>query len=83
MAAVIKRLDLEIEENKGVVRPSNNIQCKSREKKREMEESFFCALKRTGSPEGLGFSWHVWIDLELKKGRRWILNFSGAPSIIH
>jgi hypothetical protein len=73
MATVIKRLDLEIEENKGVVCPCNNIQSKSREQqKREIEESFFCALKRTGSPEGLGFSWHTWIDLGLKKGRGWI-----------
>jgi hypothetical protein len=23
----------------------------------------------TGSPAGLGFSWHLWIDLGLKNGR--------------
>jgi hypothetical protein len=42
-----------------------------------------CILKGTGSPDGLGFSWHIWIDLGLKKGRGWFLNFLGAPSIIH
>jgi hypothetical protein len=31
----------------------------------------------------MGFSWHIWIDLGLKKGRRWFLNLLGAPSIIH
>jgi hypothetical protein len=40
-------------------------------------------FKGTGSPDGLGFSWHIWIDLGLKKGRGWFLNFLGAPSIIH
>jgi hypothetical protein len=40
-------------------------------------------LQGTGSPDGLGFSWHIWIDLGLKKGRGWFLNFLGAPSIIH
>jgi hypothetical protein len=38
-------------------------------------------FKRTGSPDGLGFYWHL--DLGLKKGRGWFLNFLGAPSIIH
>jgi hypothetical protein len=40
-------------------------------------------FKGTGSPDGLGFSWHVWIDLCLKKGGRWFLNVVGAPAIIH
>ncbi len=40
-------------------------------------------LKGTGSPDGLGFSWHIWIDLGLKKGRGWLLNFIGAPPIVH
>ncbi len=39
--------------------------------------------KGTESPDGLGFSWHIWIELGLKKGRGWFLNFLGAPSIIH
>jgi hypothetical protein len=39
-------------------------------------------LKGTGSPDGLDSSWHIWIDLGLKKGRGWFLNFVGAPSII-
>ncbi len=37
----------------------------------------------SGSPDGLGFSWHIWIDLGLKKGCGWFLNFLGDPSIIH
>jgi hypothetical protein len=40
-------------------------------------------LKGTGSPNGLGFSWHIWIYPGLKKGRGWFLNFLGIPSIIH
>jgi hypothetical protein len=40
-------------------------------------------IKGTGSPDGLGFSWHIWIDLGLKKGRGRFLNLLGAPSLIH
>ncbi len=40
-------------------------------------------LKGTGSPDGLGFTLHIWIDLDLKKGRGWFLNFIGAPPIVH
>ncbi len=38
-------------------------------------------IKGTGSPDKFGFSWHlwIWIDLGLKKGRGWFSNFS----IIH
>jgi hypothetical protein len=32
-------------------------------------------IKGTGSPDGMGSSWHIWIDLGLKKGRGWFLNF--------
>ncbi len=38
-------------------------------------------FKGTGSPDGLGFSWHIWIDLGLKKGRGWFLTFLGAPPL--
>ncbi len=72
MAVAIKRLDLEIEENKGVVSPCNNIQSKSR----EQQKIVFSVLLN-------GLGWHIWIDLGLKKGRRWFLNFLGAPSIIN
>jgi hypothetical protein len=34
-------------------------------------------LKGTGPPDGLGFRWHIWIDLGLKKGRGWFLNSLG------
>jgi len=34
-------------------------------------------LKRTGSPDRMGFSWQIWIALGLKKGRIWFLNFYG------
>ncbi len=40
-------------------------------------------VKGTRSPDGLGFSWHIWIDLGLKKGRGWVLHFLEARSIIH
>jgi hypothetical protein len=36
-------------------------------------------VKGTGSPDGLGFSWHIWIDLGLKKGRGWILKLFRGP----
>jgi hypothetical protein len=42
-----------------------------------------CKLKGTGSPDGLGFSWLIWIDLGLKKGRGWFLNFIEPPPIVH
>ncbi len=29
------------------------------------------------------YSWHIWIDLGLKKGRGWFLKFLEAPYIIH
>ncbi len=47
------------------------------------KNDLFDILKGTGSQDGLGFSWHIWIDLGLKKGRGWFLNCLGAPSIIH
>jgi len=31
----------------------------------------FSIFKGTGSPDGLGFSWHIWIDLGQKKVRGW------------
>jgi hypothetical protein len=34
-------------------------------------------LKGTGSPDGMGFSWQIWIGLGLKKGRIWFINFYG------
>ncbi len=36
-------------------------------------------FKGTESPDGFDFSWHIWIDLGLKKGCG---KFLGAPSII-
>ncbi len=46
-------------------------------------KSFFSLLKETGSPDGFRFSWHIWIDLGLKKGCGWFLKFLTAPSIIN
>jgi hypothetical protein len=40
-------------------------------------------LKGLGHQTDWGFSWHIWIDLGLKTGRGWFLNFLGAPCIIY
>ncbi len=44
---------------------------------------FFLTFKGTGSPDGYGFCWHVWLDLGLSKGRGWFRDFLGAPLICH
>ncbi len=40
-------------------------------------------IKGTGSPDGYGFCWHVWLDLGLSKARGWFWNFFEAPQICH
>jgi hypothetical protein len=40
-------------------------------------------FKGTGSPDGLGFSWQIWIDLGLKKGSRMVFKIFRGPFIIH
>jgi hypothetical protein len=38
---------------------------------KRVKVSLYLFLKGTGSPDGLGFSWRIWIDLGLKKGSGW------------
>ncbi len=38
-------------------------------------------LKGTGSPDGYGFCWHIWLDLGLSKDRVGIPK--GMPTILH